>query len=49
MVVAEIKCSVCPHPFKRTMKGRQVMDWYGTGEGLVWDGYGMGMGQVWDG
>ena len=33
-------------PFKRTRKGRWVMDWYGTGKVLVWDGYGMGMGWI---
>ena len=49
MVVAEIKYSVCPHPFKRPREARRVRDWYGTGKGQVWDGYGMGMGQVWDG
>ena len=46
VVVAEIKYSVCPSPFKRTREGRWVMDWYGTGKVLVWDGYGMGMGWV---
>ena len=48
-VVAEIKYSVCPCPFKRTREGRWVMDWYGTGKGLVWDDYGMVMGRIWDG
>ena len=34
----ELDNSVCPHPFQRTKEGRWVMDWYGTGKGLVWDG-----------
>ena len=48
VVVAEIKYSVCPHPFKRTREGRLVMDWYGTVMRRLWDGYGTVMGQVRD-
>ena len=37
MVVAEIKYSVCPHPFRRPREARWVRDLYGTGVGQVRD------------
>ena len=36
-VVAEIKYSVCPRPFKRPRVARRVRDWCGMGKGLVRD------------
>ena len=48
-MVAEIKYSVCPHPFKRPREARRVRDWCGMGKGQVWDGYRTGMGRVRDG
>ena len=44
-MVAEIKYSVCPCPFKRPREARQERDWYGTGKGQESDGYGTGTGR----
>ena len=49
MVVAEIKYSVCPCPFKRPREARQERDWYGTGMEQVRDRKVTGMGRVRDG
>ena len=49
VVVAEIKYSVCPRPFKRPREARRVRDWCGMGKGQVWDRYRTGMGRVRDG
>ena len=45
VVVAEIKYSVCPCPFKRPREAIWVRDWYRTGKGRAWDGYRMGKGR----
>ena len=48
VVVAEIKYSVCPCPFKRPREARRVRDWYGTGKGWAGKGRvrGGGKGQI---
>ena len=41
-----LKSNIVSVPVPLRELGRAVMDWYGTGKGLVWDDYGKGKGRI---